>query len=783
MTIDQVVGKLISEKQNRLTSRFPCRVIMVRNVQKYRTLLEALRKIPGIEMVSSAELFSGSDVMPRFENMTNANYNSRWVILPGVSEYLRLFSKNEADTQRFAKLWSHQSPSNSIGRIIIPLWGCEVQWHDKSLHLTGDIRQNDYYYDCSDTDDAEQQMKVIVLADSFIKYVDVFQNKYERIITGLRAWYEYWSNPSADEQHLALITARSKSIQSVNGSVSVRVVQDTLTFIQENLNGATELNHENCPKEAEESLFENAIKCTSLDFAILSCLNISHFTPLDVMGRWCFLSTGQRQLVRLWFLLHPDNSYLSHCVLASNNLYDLDKHILHDIFSVCQLHPDWITESQDLIKAMKLNRDDSYFVELDKIPDYNERLAFLSSDTQRERGYLLRMVGMWIRKDEEEALESALLKAIYPALHAYLDGEPYDEDLRRYMKLYKLYKLSDTLPDDEHMFFAGIQTDSYYYRYTALSNSISDDCILLWLDAFGVEWLPLLLWSLKKIPTGEVYEVKIGQANLPTETEFNRQWEKMSVPYEKLDKLDKLAHKGVIDDPSYYSCIDEQIEFVTGIAQKVEALLDKFHRVIITGDHGASRLAARYFHLRDGIPMNRDWKAFNHGRYALVQTVPAYLPDTQVSVKDDAGNHYIVFRNYDHFVKQGFATGTDEDNPIFGELHGGATPEESLVPIVVFDRNAPLSIKAKWKQSTVKISMKRVRAIISFNLPINTLEACIGTHKAVVVALSNGKEWTITFSGVKDGTYSVSVVADGRLIPIETLTVLPAIGNSDGDLP
>ena len=64
MTIDQVVGKLISEKQNRLTSRFPCRVIMVRNVQKYRTLLEALRKIPGIEMVSSAELFSGSDVMP-----------------------------------------------------------------------------------------------------------------------------------------------------------------------------------------------------------------------------------------------------------------------------------------------------------------------------------------------------------------------------------------------------------------------------------------------------------------------------------------------------------------------------------------------------------------------------------------------------------------------------------------------------------------------------------------------------------------------------------------------
>lgn len=783
MTIDQVIDKLIAEKQNRLTSRFPCRVIMVRNLQRYCELLDALKTIPGIETTSSSELFSGPDVMPRYENLTNASYNSRWVILPGVSEYLRLFSKNEADTQRFAKLWSHQSPSSSVGRIIIPLWGCEVQWYDKSLHLTGDIRQKDFYFDCSDAADTEQQMKVVVLADSFSKYEEVFFHKYDKVITDLKSWFDYWSNPSTETMSMALITARYRAIQTVNGSISVRVVRDTLSFIQENLNGAAVLDSENCPKEAQEFLFENALKCSSLDSAILSCLNISVFKPLDVMGKWSFLSAGQRQLVRLWFLLHPDESYLSHCVLNSKSLLDLEKHVLHNIFSTRQVHPDWIIESQGLIKAMKLDRDDSYYEELDKIHDYNERLAFISGATQRERGYLLRMVGMWIREDETEVLGSTTLRAIYPALYAYLDGTPYDEDLRRYMKLYKSYKLSNTLPDDEQMYFAGIQTDSYYYRYTALSDSICDDCVVLWLDAFGVEWLPLLLWSLKKSSVGSVQDVRIGQANLPAETEFNRQWEKMAVPHEKLDKLDKLAHKGVIDDPSYYSCVDEQMEFIIGVTQKVEALLRSYHRVIITGDHGASRLAARFFHERDGIPMHKDWKAFNHGRYAQVQAIPPYLPKSQVSAKDDTGNYYIVFKNYDHFVKQGFATGTDEDNPTFGELHGGATPEESLVPIVVFDSNAPLPLKATWKQSVIKVSMKKVRATIAFNQIVNRLEVCIGTNNAVTVPTTNGKEWTVTFSGVKDGKYTVSVVADGKLVPMEILTVLPAIGNSDGDLP
>lgn len=57
------------------------------------------------------------------------------------------------------------------------------------------------------------------------------------------------------------------------------------------------------------------------------------------------------------------------------------------------------------------------------------------------------------------------------------------------------------------------------------------------------------------------------------------------MPYEKLDKLDKLAHKGVVDEPDYYTCIEEQLTFFHKVLDKVNELLNNYQRVIITGDH------------------------------------------------------------------------------------------------------------------------------------------------------------------------------------------------------
>ena len=73
------------------------------------------------------------------------------------------------------------------------------------------------------------------------------------------------------------------------------------------------------------------------------------------------------------------------------------------------------------------------------------------------------------------------------------DGQ--DDAIGAYMSGYKAYKLGNRLPDDEALYFNGVQTDGYEHRYAALSRSAGENTVVLWIDALGVEWLPLLAWS------------------------------------------------------------------------------------------------------------------------------------------------------------------------------------------------------------------------------------------------------------------------------------------------
>lgn len=794
MTIDQVYDKLNTERTTAelTTCRIPFRVIMVSNIKRYRELVDKLRLIPNVSLVPASELFSAPDIMPRYESLNNTVYQSKWVILTGVSEYLRLFNHNEADTARLKKLITHQVPASSIGRIIIPLWGCEALWQDSTLRLMADERMKDYYFDCTSDSDEDQKLTVTVFSSQFLEFKEKLQKPNIPLFDNLQEWYDFWSDGASDINEYALITGRSHMIQPTNGTITIHVVRDTLSFIKENMGGGEVLNTENCPIEVQIDLFEQALSHKSLDEAILSCLNISSFQALDIMGKWSILSDDKKELVRLWYRLHPDNTYLSHSILKCDELNTLDYILLHDIFHVSKAPSKWISESQQLIDVMKIKRDSAYFDSLNKMPNYEERLDYLSCDTSDEKIYLLKMVGQWLRKDKSSVYGCAKLNAIYPELFEYLDGDAYnDEDLSRYMELYKIYKLSNTLPADEQMYFAGIQIDNYNYRYAELSDYIDDQTVVLWVDAMGAEWLPLLLKALTKRKDGKIVYHSCGLANLPTETKYNNQWNQMSVPYEKIDYLDKLAHKGLsykdIDD--YYPCIEEQFAIISEmhgtekmvtIGSKISELLKKYRRIIITGDHGTSRLAARFFHTRASIPAPKDIVVGSHGRFGIASKASGAIMETQI-VRHIGNENYMIFTNYDHYTISGHAAGADDDIPTYGEIHGGATPEELLVPIIVFDSNSVISLTAEWEKNPVKIRNKKASAVIKFNQPVANLQINIGNISASVTPTDDNKVWKIVFANVKEGKYEVAIVANGKSVQVDELTINSAIGNNCGD--
>ena len=784
MTIKEVVSVLQKEKLNNLPSRFPCRAIMVKTVEQYCQLLSELKKISDIRVIKANEIFSSSDVMPKYSNLSAAAYRDEWVILTGVSEYLRLFSKKEATDRRFSALWSSQVPASSLGRIIIPLWGCEAQWFDSSINLNGDLRQEGFFFDCTDDEQQEQEMNLLVLSGMFEQYISEFKQGTGTLCVGLREWFEYWENPSAVGTRFVLLTKRFNSITSISGKLSVHVVNDTLSFIRENMPGGRHLTKENCSDEMQSVLFAYALQGVSLDDSLLKILNVSSFSGVDIMGKWNALSISLKKFVKLWLQIHPDNSYLSYCFAAADSVVDIPSVISHGIFEKRD-NPDWVNEFKALASVMTIKPDSDYFKAVDAIPEFEKRLDYITNATREERIYLLKMIGQWMRKDAEQVNRSAKLKEAFPALFAYLSHNlgVFQSDIGTYMSRYKAHKLENTLPSDETLYFSGANVSSFDYRYAVLSEYEDDNTIILWVDALGIEWLSLLYWGIENNCDGTITNVALTQATLPTETIFNEQWNSMSMPYKKLNKLDKLAHKGVIDEPDYYSCIEEQMNFVVGISSQVSSLLAEYRRVVITGDHGTSRLAARFFHCRDGIDVPHDAIVYNHGRYCkLQQDTMLSLPNVEI-VKSAQGDRYAVFSNYDHFKRSGFAAGADDENAIYGEVHGGATPEEMLVPVIVIERNKEVQIMASWEKQTVKISMKKAKLSISFDRRIESLSVKMSGIQAAVSKVDAGKTWTILFSGVKAGTYPVEVNADGRIVNLPDITLLSALGGGDGDLP
>lgn len=785
MTIQAVVSVLQQEKLKNLPSRFPCRAIMVKNIEQYCRLLSELKKISDIRLIKSSEIFSSADVMPNYANLLSTANRDDWVILTGVSEYLRLFSRKEATDRRFAALWSSQVPASSLGRIVIPLWGCEAQWFDAAINLNGDIRQEDFYFDCTDGEQTEQEMNLLVLSGMFEQHISKFKHGTGTLCVGLREWFEYWESPSAANTRFVLLTKRINSITPINGKMTVQVMNDTLTFIKENMSEGEYLTKENCSEEMLSVLFPYALQGISLDDSLLKILNVSSFSGIDIMGKWNALPISHKRFVKLWFLIHPDNSYLNHCFSIANSIADIPMLISHEIFVKRIDEPKWVDEFKTLSSVMTLKPDTDYFDAVDAIPEFEKRLDYITNAIREERIYLLKMVGQWMRKDAEQVNGSQKLKETFPALSAYLshDLAALKGDIGAYMSRYKAHKLENSLPGDEELYFSGVDISALESRYSVLSEYEDDDTIILWVDALGIEWLPLLHWSIKNNCDGRIIAVEVVQATLPTETCFNDQWNSIPIAYKKLDKLDKLAHKGVVDEPDYYACIEEQMDFVAGISSHISSLLADNHRVVITGDHGTSRLAARYFHRREGIDAPQDAVVYSHGRYCkLPLNMTISLPNIEIT-KGTQGERYAVFRNYDHFKQSGFAAGSDDENAIYGEVHGGATPEEMLVPVIVIESNKELQITATWEKQQVKIAMKKARLSITFNKPISNLTVKLGGFLGAVTKSDAGKVWSVVFASVKAGTYKVEVTADGCIVNLPDITLLSALGGGDGDLP
>jgi len=154
---------------------------------------------------------------------------------------------------------------------------------------------------------------------------------------------------------------------------------------------------------------------------------------------------------------------------------------------------------------------------------------------------------------------------------------------------------------------------------------------------------------------------EVTRANLPTITEANTGWDTEEVVERAIDQE---GHKVPYLHPR---ALIRQLDTVRKVAHRALSFLDTMEEVVITADHGLTRFART----SGGIRLPGNIQLHKWGRCA---TVPNGFPLETLPQTDCLfyGRTLILLTHEKLYGQSG----------VSGQVHGGATPEEWLVPVV-----------------------------------------------------------------------------------------------------
>lgn len=370
-----------------------------------------------------------------------------------------------------------------------------------------------------------------------------------------------------------------------------------------------------------------------------------------------------------------NNSYLRAVIDKSANYMSYKKNIYELILSYPIKSKEYKTFyplRKELLKNESGMEINSYLVKTKQ--KGLARLFYLTDNTEEERYEIVKEIA------SSDAIPKELVD-IYPELSDYLcqytftcnNGELFTE----YFDQYKKNKLLNRITPE---FLAKVIDYSIdgnrKYNMMPTRGSIVEKMDngkneLIWIDALGVEYLGYI--QRKCATFGLKIEIKIGRSVLPSLTDINKAfYDDWKGPKQQTKRLDEIKHKGESrfnyeGDGKLPIHIVAELDVINEALRraKQELLQEKVRKVIIASDHGASRLAVINEH--ENKHALSDTSGEHSGR-CCPQSETDERPESAT-----AENGFWVLANYDRF-KGGRKASV--------EVHGGATLEEVLVPVI-----------------------------------------------------------------------------------------------------
>lgn len=362
------------------------------------------------------------------------------------------------------------------------------------------------------------------------------------------------------------------------------------------------------------------------------------------------------------------NQYLKYVFEHSANYEDYHKNLFFALLDVDEKSFEkFYSLRKSAVKNISTLYIAEYFKQLEKFS--LDATKYLTDNTAAERRAMIKTL-----QDKEKISDD--VKRNYPALKDYLSDYDFgDEEITKYFRRYKKIKLCNV--DDEN-FKAQVQKLSLTRPYNkfptrqTILDSVKKNAKLYWLDALGVEFLSYI--KARAIQVGLSVKIEIARAELPTLTSTNKNFyeEWRGEKFEKNSSLDEIKHSpekfnsnGKCSAPTY---IDDELDVIDKVVAEIKIALtnNQAEKIILTSDHGASRLAVMY-------GRENKYKMKSVGEHSGRCCPINNLDDKPACASEENG--YWILANYDRFSGGRLSS---------VEVHGGATLEEILIPVIQF---------------------------------------------------------------------------------------------------
>lgn len=354
-------------------------------------------------------------------------------------------------------------------------------------------------------------------------------------------------------------------------------------------------------------------------------------------------------------------------------------------------------------------------------------IYYITDNTKREKELIFESLDKYGNDDNyEEILE--VIKHVYPDLYCYLSPYWFENDLLdNYFQDYKYQKVVNKIfPDFKEIVEEQAQKRDYNFlppRSSKVESIDKENSALYFVDAMGVEFLSFIMEKCKEYNL--IAKSIICRCELPSLTGYNKEFidvfeeagANLISGRKGIKNIDNLKHEG-IDGSDYESTklpvhLIRELEIIEDIIKNIDKDINQgaYKKAVIISDHGASRLAVIN---QNENKLEMATKGKHSGRCCPVNEIDE-KPDFATEEND-----FWVLANYDRF------RGSRKS---YVEVHGGASLEEVLVPIIgitraikdieisiltpkikfnIREKNAEIKIFSKTKLSnvTVKINEK-----------------------------------------------------------------------------